>query len=128
MFDWLTGRNDLFNDLEVGGIMALAENVNTNKDNILETASQAVEIDLGFSQPCCLDDFQKILEELGKRRVPWVRSHILTLMCEGKAGGLGMSTCSSAYGKYGTSGHPKGWHEEISRIQASKRSALFERC
>ena len=121
MFDWLTGRNDLFNDLLVGGEMALAENMVHNKDNIVTSPSQAVEIDLGFSTPCCLDDFTQILEELGhKKRIDWVESHILVLMCEGRRGGLGSSTCSSGFGRYGPE-RPKGWHDEISRIQAWAR-------
>ena len=116
MFDWLTGRNDLFNDLLVGGEAALAENMDVNKDNIKPTPSQAVEIDLGFSEPCCLDDFVEILNQLGQRRVDWVPSHILVLMCEGRSGGLGSLTCSSAFGHYSPL-KSRGWHPEISKLQ-----------
>ncbi|CAE7885336.1 unnamed protein product [Symbiodinium necroappetens] len=119
MFDWITGRNDLFNDLLVGGETALADNMEVNKDNIKTTPSQAVEIDLGFSEPCCLDDFVEILSQLGQRRVAWVPSHILVLMCEGRNGGLGSQMCSSAFGDYSAL-RPKGWHPEISRIQIER--------
>ncbi|CAJ1429630.1 unnamed protein product [Effrenium voratum] len=120
MFDWLTGRNDLFNDLLKDGVAAMADNLETNQDNVVETPSHLAEIDLGFGTPCCLQDFQQILRELqeGRGHVAWVQSNVLVLLCEGKHGGLGSGSCASHFGQYNAHAlRPKAWDGRLSRTQ-----------